>query len=53
MVNFVALDLETAYAYRGSICQIGITEVVDGEVLPSKSWLVQPKDNYYDDFNIT
>lgn len=29
MINFVALDLETANAYRGSICQIGITEVID------------------------
>ena len=28
MINFVALDLETANAYRGSICQIGITEVI-------------------------
>lgn len=52
MANFVALDLETANAYRGSICQIGITEVVNGEILPSRSWLVKPKGNNYDDFNI-
>ncbi len=31
MINFVALDLETANAYRGSICQIDITEVIDGK----------------------
>lgn len=52
MTNFVALDLETANAYRGSICQIGITEVIDGKVQPSKSWLVKPKGNMYDGFNI-
>lgn len=52
MINFVALDLETANAYRGSICQIGITEVIDGKVQPSKSWLVKPQNNEYDEFNI-
>ena len=52
MTNFVALDLETANAYRGSICQIGITEVIDGKVQPSKSWLVKPQNNEYDEFNI-
>lgn len=52
MINFVALDLETANAYRGSICQIGITEVIDGKVQPSKSWLVKPQNNKYDEFNI-
>ncbi len=30
MNNFVAIDFETANADRSSICQIGITEVVDG-----------------------
>lgn len=29
MINFVAIDLETATADRSSICQIGITEVMD------------------------
>ena len=52
MTNFVALDLETANMDRSSICQIGITEVVDGVIQPSKSWLVQPEGNYYDPFNI-
>jgi len=52
MVNFVALDLETANAFRGSICQIGITEVIDGKVQPSQSWLVKPKRNLYDRCNI-
>lgn len=52
MTNFVALDLETANMDRSSICQIGITEVIDGVVQPSRSWLVQPDGNDYDPFNI-
>ena len=52
MINFVALDLETATSVKSSICQIGITEVVDGKIQPSRSWLVKPKGNIYDGFNI-
>ena len=50
--NFVAIDLETATSDRSSICQIGITEVVDGEPREPKSWLVQPEGNQYDSMNI-
>lgn len=50
--NFVALDLETATCLRGSICEIGIAIVEDGKIVDTKSWLVQPDDNEYDDFNI-
>lgn len=53
MTNFVALDLETATSVRSSICQIGITEVIDGKVQPSRSWLVKPKGNIYDSYNIS
>ena len=52
MVNFVAIDLETATSDRSSICQIGITEVIEGKILEPKSWLVQPKGNIYDPMNI-
>lgn len=50
--NFVAIDLETATSDRSSICQIGITEVVDGKPLTPKSWLIQPEGNIYDSMNI-
>lgn len=50
--NFVAIDLETATSDRSSICQIGITEVVDGKPLKARSWLVQPEGNKYDSMNI-
>ena len=52
MTNFVAIDLETATSVRSSICQIGITEVIDGIVQEPKSWLVQPENNEYDGMNI-
>ena len=48
MMNFVAIDLETATYERSSICQIGITEVVDGVPQNPRSWLVQPEGNEYD-----
>ncbi len=52
MINFVAIDLETATSIRSSICQIGITEVVDGIPQEPISWLVQPENNEYDAMNI-
>ena len=52
MMNFVALDLETATSVRSSICEIGITEVIDGVPQQPKSWLVQPENNEYDGMNI-
>ncbi len=51
MNSFVAIDLETATSFRGSICQIGITKVKDGTIQFSKSWNVQPEENKYDRFN--
>ena len=50
--NFVAIDLETATSAKSSICQIGITEVINGELQSPKSWLVQPEGNFYDSMNI-
>ena len=52
MKNFVAIDLETATSVRSSICQIGITEVIDGVPQEPKSWLVRPENNEYDGMNI-
>ena len=51
-LNFVAIDFETATSIRSSICEIGITIVNNSTVIKSKSWLVQPENNEYDDFNI-
>ena len=51
-MNFVAFDIETATANRSSICQIGITEVIDGVPQEPKCWLIQPEGNLYDSMNI-
>lgn len=48
MRNFVAIDFETAVGFeRDTVCQIGITEVIDGIVQKPKTWLVQPPHNFY------
>lgn len=52
MINFVALDLETTTSVKSSICQIGITEVINGIPQESKSWLVQSEGNEYDFMNM-
>lgn len=52
MEDFVAVDLETATEWRGSICEIGLTEVVNGIPQEPLSWLVQPDGNEYDIMNI-
>ena len=51
-INFVAIDLETATSIRSSVCQIGITEVINGVFHEPKSWLIQPEGNKYDSMNI-
>lgn len=52
-LNFVAIDLETATSSRNSICEIGIAVVKNSEIIESKSWLVKPEGNRYDNFNIS
>jgi hypothetical protein len=51
-VNFIAIDFETATRSHASICEAGICVVRDGEVTETRSWLVQPQDNWYDYWNI-
>ena len=40
--SFVALDVETANQQWGSICQIGMVKIVDGEEVDRVSWLCMP-----------
>ena len=46
-LNFIAIDFETATPKRASICEVGICVVRNGEVVETRSWLVQPKENLY------
>lgn len=51
-MQFVAVDVETANADVGSICQIGLAKFVDGQVAEEWCTLVDPED-YFDDVNIS
>lgn len=51
-MNFIAIDLETANADMGSICQIGIAVFSDGLLVDEWSSLVDPE-TYFDDINIS
>lgn len=50
-MNFLALDLETANADSSSICQIGIAEFNNGEIIDKWSIFINPED-YFDPFNV-
>ena len=39
-MNFTAIDFETAHA--DFPCEIGLTKVMDGQIMESKSWLIKP-----------
>ena len=51
-LNFIAIDFETATPKRASICEVGICVVRNGEVVETRSWLVQPKENLYSYWNM-
>ncbi len=52
--NFVAFDVETANQNWGSICQMGLVRVIDGEIVERASWLCRPPEGIdeFDDFNV-
>lgn len=52
MSSFVAIDVETANAFMGSICQIGAVRFENGREAEHISWLVDPHD-YFDSINIS
>lgn len=50
--NFIAIDFETATARHASVCEVGICVVREGEIVETRSWLVQPEDNRYNYRNV-
>jgi DNA polymerase III subunit epsilon len=50
--QFVAVDVETANADMGSICQVGVAKFVDGRLVSEWGSLVDPEDEF-DDVNIS
>lgn len=51
-LHFTAIDVETANANMGSICQIGIAVFTDGCLVEEWSTLIDPED-YFDGINIS
>ncbi|MBF4459016.1 exonuclease domain-containing protein [Pseudoclavibacter sp. VKM Ac-2867] len=41
-LDFVSIDFETANHQRGSVCQIGVTDVRDGRIVSTDSWFINP-----------
>ena len=47
MLDFAAIDFETANSERSSVCSVGIVIVRGGEIVDSFYSLIQPEPNYY------
>ncbi len=54
-LSFVSIDFETANAFRGSPCAIGMIKIVDGQIADDYSSLIRPPEGYddFDPWNIT
>ncbi|MGY3052507.1 DNA polymerase-3 subunit epsilon [Pedobacter sp. UYEF25] len=50
-MNFITIDFETATSQRDSPCEIGLTFVENGQIVETKSWLIKPFNNNFDNFN--
>ena len=47
MLNFAAIDFETANSERSSVCAVGVVIVRDGEFVDSFYSLIHPEPDYY------
>ena len=45
MMNFAAIDFETATSARDSACSVAVVEVVEGKLYDSYYTLIQPPEN--------
>lgn len=54
MLDFTALDFETANSYRGSPCAVGLVRVRNGTPVDQARWLMRPpaKADHFDGFNV-
>ena len=50
-MDFLALDVETANPNLASICQVGLVEFANGELVKSSVWVVDPED-YFAGINV-
>ncbi|MEW4354442.1 exonuclease domain-containing protein [Streptococcus pneumoniae] len=47
MYSFVALDVETANNFRGSICSIGLVKFQDGHIIDKFYSLIDPEEDFH------
>ena len=52
MMNFVAIDFETANRWRNSACSVAVVEVTEGQIAGTFCELIKPPVMAFDDFNI-
>lgn len=52
MMNFMAIDFETATSARDSACSVAVVEVRGGRLYDSYYTLIQPPGNRYNWFNV-
>ena len=52
MMNYIAIDFETATGSMNSACSVATVEVRDGQLKESWTTLIQPPKLAFDDFNI-
>jgi DNA polymerase-3 subunit epsilon len=53
MIDFCAIDFETATNDRNSACELGICIVENGEIVETKNWLIKPPSfPYFNPYNI-
>ncbi len=50
-MNWVAIDFETANAKHSSACALGIAVVEDGRITKRASWLIRPRELYFNYYN--
>jgi DNA polymerase-3 subunit epsilon len=50
MLNFTAIDFETANSNRASVCAVGLAKVRDGQLVATRGGLIRPALEF-DDFN--
>ncbi|HWJ68024.1 MAG TPA: exonuclease domain-containing protein [Nocardioides sp.] len=53
MLDFTAIDFETANSYRGSPCAVGLVRVRDGQPVDEQRWLIRPpeKADFFEPFH--
>ncbi|MBW9121242.1 3'-5' exoribonuclease [Microbacterium trichothecenolyticum] len=53
MLDFTAIDFETANSFRGSPCSVGLVRVRDGQIIERVHWLIRPPEgaDWFDGWN--